>query len=393
MGCRKNSPGTPCCDGCPSTCTDSLASYYDVSITFNGITKVIRINQLAGLCNYFGSLCWSDATTQDGSYTCTYESDTTIAAVTCPTCDYTIIEYTEYPFSYKSFEHGRPSYWYHQGRIRASYKLFRWKKRRYQVSVSLTQISGVNLRLAVNIVTQERIRFTEENCIKYAYRKITVPACPDRTCTFADGVLTCDVNWDSPPAPTAGAWIGDGTIVASDPQDPFGDPCSSMPDWLYSTYAIEQAFPNCPDESSSDPVSNRGVTCGPDPGPWFTFDTPRDMPNYEQCAHGSPMVCYRNGMIIGNCYQQEDTFLEQSMTYFSLPLVCTALCGTTPVYRDTPQPENGLPTGDIAGGTTTDSNCNPECGVPTFGTISGTGTMPQTRSFIAKPATFNATIC
>lgn len=379
-----------CCgpdEACPTTCTDALEAFYDVSITFNGITKVIRINPIAGSpCNYFGYLCWVDATTQDGSYECTYESDTTLPAVTCPACSYDIIAYTEYPYTYTTFERGRPAYWYHQGRLRASYKLFRWKKRRYQVYVSLTQITGTGMRLSVEINTQERVRFTESSCVKYAYRRIDVPACPDRTCVYAGGVLSCDVDWTTPPSPTVGAWIGDGTITAPDPEDPFGDACASMPDWRYSTYATEQAFPNCNDLATYDSVSNRLASCG-------IFDSTVPMGNYEQCTHGSPFLCYIYGFLTGNCYGQEDTFLEQSMRYYSLPLECDDLCGAIPVYRDTPTPEGGLPVGDIAGGTTTDTDCTPECSVPTFGTISGSGTMPQTRTYIAKPATFNATIC
>lgn len=384
-----------CCDACPPACTSVLPGYYDVSITFNGITKVVRITQVSNLCNYFGMLCWEDATTQDGSYVCTFESDTTIPPVTCPTCDLTILEYTEYPFSYRTFEHGRPEYWYHQGRTRASYKLFRWKKRRYQVYVNLTQISGTSMRLSVEINTEERVRFTESSCIKFAYRKITVPACPDRTCTYADGVLTCDVDWTSPPSPTAGPWFDDGTITAPDPQDPFASGCSAYPNWLYSTYATEQAFPNCPEGAyTSNSASNRFAGCGSSQV-WGTTDVPGTMLTGEFCVHGSPNVCLRPEMITayGNCDDQEDTYLAQSMTYYSLPLECTALCGAKPVYRDTPKPEDGLPSGDIAGGTTTDTNCTPECGVPNFGIIAGTGTMPRTRTFIAKAATFNVTIC
>ena len=119
------------------------------------------------------------------------------------------------------------------------------------------------------------------------------------------------------------------------------------------------------------------------------------MANFEQCVHGSPFTCVLPHMVYayGDCDDQEDTYLAQSMRYYSLPLECDDLCGTTPVYRDTPEPEDGLPVGDIAGGTTTDTDCTPECGVPAFGVISGTGTMPRTRAYIAKAATFNATIC
>jgi hypothetical protein len=378
VGCRKNSPGEPCCDSCPTTCTEALPSYYDVSVTFNGITKVVRIYQMAGLCNFVGSICWEDESTIQ-TYVCLTESvmPQTIEAVTCPTCNTDIIEYTEYPFGYTTFEPGRPEYSYLQTRARGSYKMFQWRKRRYTLSVVLRQIAGTSMRLQVSILTEERIRYTYSECNKYSYRKITVPACPDRTCVFADGVLTCDVDWTTPPEPTLGPWIGDGAVSeATDPQDPFGDGCPAATAWPYSDYFVDRGpLYTCPDTTTPGTVTIRFVRCNNNES-WGITDNTFPTSIGEQCC---------DGVMPGT---NTDSFLVQEINYFSEPLECDDLCGETPVYRETPTPEDGVPTDDIEGGPFEDPNIilpeeSDDC----------ESTLTKTRSLIARPATFNATIC
>lgn len=380
MGCRKNSPGKPCCETepCPSECDVFFDEpYHDITFTFNGIANTVRIYKGVSFpCNYIGSICYVEDSTVE-TYVCVDELilPSSIAAVTCPTCDSTIVEYTEYPFSYTTFESGRPEYSYLQTRERRSYKLFQWRKRRYTVSVSLRQLSGTAMRLQVSITTEERIRYTYSDCNKYSHRKITVPSCPDRTCTFADGVLTCDVDWTTPPEPTIGPWISDGEVSEPpDPQDPFGEGCPAATAWPFSDYVLDRAFPYvCPDTTTFDTVTIRSFVCA---GNWGTTDSTFNQRIGERCCEGA------------EASSSADSYLVQSVDYFSLPLECNDLCGATPVYRDTPRPEDGLPSGDLAGGSVEDPNII----LPDV-TAGCESTLTKTRNFIGKPATFNATIC
>ena len=120
------SKGTCCCPdpACPTVCTEFFASYYDASISFNGITKVIRINQgIANLCQFFGGLCWDEPSEKLGELNIEIEPGYTIpAAASCfesppgNTCDETF-DFSEFPDpsgdgQVTVITRGRPAYTY-----------------------------------------------------------------------------------------------------------------------------------------------------------------------------------------------------------------------------------------------------------------------------------------
>jgi len=404
MGCRKNSPGKPCCDTdpCPPECDDFYTpSYYDAVFTLNGITKTVRLNKGTSFpCEYGGFICWADASEKLGDITIEIEPGYTIPTATdCflgsvnTICDRTE-DFSEYDFDtgngqVTEIKRGRPSYSYAVTSGHYKHKIQRWGKRRYSVDIRVYPIvSGdTALRMKVLIVSSQAIRYSASCCTQAVHAIVTCPACSDQTCvtTFEFYAPTGTVCVPSPhvkPTCTLGSWIGYAAITLDEPIDPFGEvatDCSSVPPFPWNP-----SLPvNCPGtpEYGTTSVTVTGVSCVA--SAWTTFSYSVTVNTGTVCYNDSISHYCLNGCLFQYCTSQEDTEYYQEVEYFSEPFECTDSCGPIAVYRDTPEPEiTGLPTENYPAGETTDADC-----------VTYYGSMSQKRKFIAWPATFNVTIC
>jgi hypothetical protein len=399
------SKGNCCCPDseCPSECTAFFAAYYDASISFNGLTKVIRINQgIANLCRFYGGLCWNDASEKLGDLTIEIEPGYTIpAANDCfaipqfqpgagDICDrevdYSLLPDPSGDGQVTEITRGRPAYTRAVVSSHTKAKLQRWGNRRYRVEITLSQITGTSMRIRVDITSSQAIRYSVSCCTQAVYAILTCPACADRTCvtTVVSGGATgtvCTPNPYTTPACTLGSWIGYSAIDLAEPIDPFGtvaSNCSSVPSFPWN--------PALPTECSTDTFGSTSVTIATYAcvsGAWVTGTSSVTVATGTVCDNDSVSHYCPNSCNFAYCLTQEDTEYFQSRSYFSEPFACTSLCGAKAVYRDTPQPEiTGHPTGDYAAGETTDADC-----------VTYYGSLSQKRKYIAWPATFNVTVC
>ena len=405
MGCRKNSPGKPCCDNppCPPACDDFYTPvYYDATFTFNGITKTVRINKgISFPCNYGGFICWGDPSEKLGDITIEIEpGHAPFSPSNClflnngngDACDRTE-DFSGYDFDTGNGQavetiRGRPSYSYAATSGHYKQKIQRWGKRRYSVNISVGQVaSGTALRLRLNIVSSQAIRYSSSCCTQAVYAIVTCPACDDRICTttFVSGGATGTVCVPSPyitPACTLGSWIGYSAITLDEPIDPFGEvatDCSSVPPFPWNP-----ALPSeCPSAPVYGTISLTLDTVGCPNSQW--------VPSTYAVSVNTGTFCYNDA--VGHycpiscsfvyCTEQEDTEYYQEVEYNSEPFECTDACGQKAVYREVSEPEiTGHPTEDYPAGQTTDADC-----------VTYYGSMSQKRDYIAWPATFNVTIC
>lgn len=405
MGCRKHSPGKPCCDTdpCPPTCDEFFDElYYDANFTFNGIATTIRINKGVSFpCQYGGFICWSDPSEKLGDITIEIEPfHTPFSAENClflnngngDACNRTV-DFNGYDFDTGNGQvvetlRGRPAYTYVATSGFYKQKIQRWGKRRYSVDISVYQISGgTAMRLRVTIVSSQAIRYSASCCTQTLYAIVTCPACADRICTttFVSGGATETVCVPSPyvtPACTLGSWIGYSEITLDDPLDPFGEvasDCSSVPPFPWNP-DLPVECPGLPEYGTTSVTVTNAFCVASN---WITSESSVTVNTGTVCYNDVVSHYCPNGCFFLYCLEQENTELYYEVQYFSEPFECTDPCGPIAVYRETPEPEiTGIPTEDYPAGETEDADC-----------VTYYGSMSQKRKYIAFPATFNVTLC